>query len=89
MWGEQIVNEDGTLNPYWIELRDIRIGLPIAEGNIGGYIPNAVMEKAEKDIKAAYEAGNIDEVYRLFHEAFTAIPCTEKEWLALKEKGLQ
>lgn len=89
MWGTQVIRRDGTLNDYFIGLRDIRIGIPIVEGNIGGYIPNSVMEEAEREIKKAYSEGRYDDVYRLFHEAYTAIPCTEKEWLALKEKGLQ
>lgn len=89
MWGEMIINSDGTLDPYFIELRDIRIGIGIPNGYIGGYIPNAVMEKAEKEIKQAYSEGRLDDVYRLFDEAYTAIPCTEKEWLNLKAQGLQ
>ncbi|MBR8784282.1 hypothetical protein IX308_000451 [Porphyromonas levii] len=89
MWGEMIINSDGSLDPYFIELRDIRIGIGIPNGYIGGYIPNAVMEKAEKEIKQAYSEGRLDDVYRLFDEAYTAIPCTEKEWLNLKAQGLQ
>lgn len=89
MWGEMIINSDGSLDPYFIELRDIRIGIGIPNGYIGGYIPNAVMEKAEKEIKQAYSEGRFDDVYRLFDEAYTAIPCTEKEWLNLKAQGLQ
>ncbi|MDN4753431.1 hypothetical protein QYZ87_02655 [Porphyromonadaceae bacterium W3.11] len=89
MWGEQVINKDGTLNEYFIGLRDVRVGIPIDEGDIGGYIPNSVMEEAEREIKKAYNEGRYDDVYRLFHEAYTAIPCTKAEWLALKEKGLQ
>lgn len=89
MWGEQVINRDGTLNDFFIGLRDVRIGMTIVEGNIGGYIPNSVMEEAEREIRKAYSEGRYDDVYRLFQDAYTAIPCTEKEWLALKEKGLQ
>lgn len=89
MWGQMIIKSDGSLDPYFVELRDVRIGIPVVEGNIGGYIPNAVMEKAEREIKRAYAEGRLEDVYRLFHEAYTAIPCTEKEWLALKEQGKQ
>lgn len=87
MWGEQVINKDGTLNDYFISLRDVRI-LGLADAIIG-YIPNKVMEKADKEIRQAYEAGEYEKVYKLFQEAYTAMPITTKEWNALKEKGEQ
>lgn len=87
MWGEQVINKDGTLNDYFISLRDVRI-LGIGSGIIG-YIPNKVMEKADKEIRQAYEAGEYEKVYELFQEAYTATPITTQEWNALKEKGEQ
>lgn len=33
MWGEQVVNRNGTLNTAFIELRDIRISIGISNGN--------------------------------------------------------
>ena len=99
MWGEMIINslgsKDGSeyhLNDYFFKLRDLRIlGSNKEEGvdNIIAYIPNARMEQAEIDIKKAYEAGNYDEVYRLFQELYTAIPINNDGWKALKEKGAQ
>lgn len=87
MWGEQVINKDGTLNDYFISLRDVRI-LGLADAIIG-YIPNKVMEKADKEIRQAYEAGEYERVYELFQEAYTATPITTQEWNALKEKGEQ
>lgn len=99
MWGEMIINslgsKDGSeyhLDDYFFKLRDLRIlGSNKEEGvdNIIAYIPNARMEQAEIDIKKAYEAGNYDEVYRLFQELYTAIPINNDGWKALKEKGAQ
>ena len=99
MWGEMIINslgsKDGSvyhLDDYFFKLRDLRIvGACKEEGvdNIVAYIPNARMEQAEIDIKQAYEAGNYDEVYRLFQELYTAIPINNDGWKALKEKGAQ
>ena len=99
MWGEMIINNEGSkdlsvyhLDDYFFKLRDLRIlGSNKEEGvdNIIAYIPNARMEQAEIDIKKAYEAGNYDEVYRLFQELYTARPINNDGWKALKEKGEQ
>lgn len=93
MWGEMIVERDGTLNDYFIKLRDLRILAPMREGEtenpIIAYIPNKRMEEAEVSITKAYNEGNYDEVYRLFQELYTAIPTTTARWQALKEKGEQ
>ena len=92
MWGEMIVERDGTLNDYFIKLRDLRILAPNKvpdEDNIVAYIPNKRMEEAEAAITTAYNEGNYDEVYRLFQELYTAIPTTTARWKALKAKGEQ
>lgn len=93
MWGEMIVEPDGTLNDYFIKLRDLRILAPMRDGEtenpIIAYIPNKRMEEAEVAITKAYNEGNYDEVYRLFQELYTAIPTTTARWQALKAKGEQ
>lgn len=93
MWGEMIVERDGTLNDYFLKVRDFRI-LARLQGNetkqrIIAYIPNKRMEEAEVAITKAYNEGNYDEVYRLFQELYTAIPTTTARWQALKAKGEQ
>lgn len=52
-----------------------------------GYIPNAVVRKAEADIKAAFNAKDYDKCMRLFREAYVFIPITGPEWRELKAKG--
>lgn len=93
MWGEQIISENGELVDYFIGARDVRImqgALPEDGGNFAiAYIPNAKMIEAEKRIKEEYKKGNYDEVYRLFHEVYTAIPITQAEWDKLKAEGKQ
>ena len=93
MWGEMIVEPDGTLNDYFIKLRDLRILAPMRDGEtenpIIAYIPNKRMEEAEVAITKAYNDGNYDEVYRLFQELYTAIPTTTARWQAIKAKGEQ
>lgn len=98
MWGEQVIHEDGTLNEYFITLRDVRILAPnkldkdgnmLPEDNVVGYIPNEVMERAEKEIRKEYAAGNYDKVYKLFQDAYTAIPINLEMWEALYKEGKQ
>ena len=93
MWGEMIVEPDGTLNDYFIKLRDLRILAPMRDGEtenpIIAYIPNKRMEEAEAAITKAYNEGNNAEVYRLFQELYTAIPTTDARWKELKAKGEQ
>lgn len=96
----QRVDKWTLLDDGWISRRDVRLEInnldPIktddgvvipAETKVIAYIPNAKMDEAQKAIRKAWEAGNNEEVYRLFNEAFTFIPITNNEWEALKAKG--
>lgn len=49
-----------------------------------GYISNSILRNAEIQIKTAFANEDIEEVYRIFNEAFTFIPATGAEWRALK-----
>lgn len=93
MWGEQVIKANGELNPYFIDCRNIRIvqGRTAENGGdfIVAYIPNSVMIEASKKIREAYNRGDYDTVYQLFHEAYTAIPITDAEWWELKKAGQQ
>ena len=92
MWGQQIIREDGKLEEYFIKSKNVRIcngKYPDKDNhrNIIAYIPNKVMQEGWVKIKAAYDAGNYDEVYRLFQEVYTAIPITPSEYAKLKAEG--
>lgn len=93
MWGEMIIEPDGSLIDYFFKARDFRILARLQgdekEQRIIAYIPNRKMEEAEAAITKAYNEGNYDEVYRLFQELYTAIPTTTARWKKLKEKGEQ
>ncbi len=93
MWGEMIIEPDGTLSDYFLKVRDFRILARLQgdekEQRIIAYIPNKRMEEAEVAITKAYNEGNYDEVYRLFQELYTAVPTTTARWKDLKEKGEQ
>lgn len=84
----------------FIEARDVRLeisnineiktddGVIIpAHTEVIAYIPNAKMEQAEKDIRAAWEAKDNEAVYKFFNDAYTFTPITDKAWNELKEKG--
>lgn len=89
-WGYDIILPNGELNPYLMTSENVTICSGENEDdikNVMAYIPNAVMKKAWADIQSAYNAGNYDEVYRIFHETYTAIPITPKEYAKLKEEG--
>ena len=88
------------LDDGWISFRDVRLvvdnlqsvttddGVVIPAGvYVVAYIPNAKMDIAQKAIRKAWSEGNNEEVYRLFQEAFTFIPITDKAWKELKAKG--
>ena len=64
---------------------DINGGKPISDTI--AYIPNATLRTAETAIKAAFNAGNYDEVYRLVDEAYRFTPINGADWKALKENG--
>lgn len=68
-----ITTDDGVLIPAYT--------------NVVAYIPNAKMEQAEKDIRAAWEAKDNEAVYKFFNDAYTFTPITDKAWNELKEKG--
>lgn len=92
MWGEQIINRDGELVEYFMKCKNVRIcngKYPDKDNhrNIIAYIPNKVMQEGWVKIKKAYDAGNYEEVYRLFQEVYTAIPITPSEYQKLREKG--
>ena len=95
MWGEQIINRDGELVEYFMKCKNVRIIAgnvpgktnPTVDEGIIAYIPNKVMQEGWIKIKKAYDAGNYEEVYRLFQEVYTAIPITPSEYQKLREKG--
>lgn len=82
--------ERKVLDDFFITSRDVL--LTYNRPNFGGldtvaYIPNATIKKAYKEIHDAWDRRDIESVYRLFQEAFTAIPITGEGYKALKAEG--
>lgn len=86
MRDDHIIFPDGKLNTYFLEAENIRIDN--GHNQAIAYIPQSVVKKALVEIKAAYDAGEYEKVYKLFETAYTAIPCTQMQWEKLKEEGL-
>lgn len=88
MWGDAIIDpRDNSISPSFIKSRNVVFVDAHTPEDTLGYIPNSVLDVAEAKIKAAHEAGNYEEVYRLFLEAYTAIPCTGEEYRQLQAEG--
>ena len=98
--GSNVVNEKGELIYAFIGSRDVLLeswtnwGTPQWDANnytrdTIAYIPNAVLEKAQQEIEAAYQAEDYATCYKLFEEAYTFYPITGAEWRAIKEAGKQ
>jgi hypothetical protein len=93
-----VIDHTGQLITEFIETRNyimVYVDLDNRDINTGvyptdtlAYIPNSVMEAAETDIRAAYEAEDYEECYRLFKEAFIFYPCTGEQYRQLVEQGL-
>ena len=75
--------ENNNIDPF---ITDDGVKVP-SEIGVLAYIPNAKMEQAEKDIRAAWEAKDNEAVYKFFNDAYTFIPITQKAWDELKAKG--
>lgn len=87
VYSDYIINEKGELVSYFIDGHDFVFYDATTPEEIVGYIPNSVMQEASRKIKAAYAAGNYEEVYRLLQDAFIAYPITDAGYQALKAEG--
>lgn len=53
------------------------------------YIPNEVLFRARREIKAAFAAQDYEQCFSLFDKAFIFVPTTGEKWRALKEAGIE
>ena len=91
MWGTDVIGirsgGDTYLETMFLDAYDV---IFVAPGNdTVAYIPNATIRDAAIQVRAAYAAENYTEVYRLFDDAYRAIPITGKDYKALTEQGRQ
>lgn len=52
-----------------------------------GYIPQSVIDNAREQIEALYAQERFDEIYELFHSAFTFYTCTGEEYKQIVANG--
>lgn len=94
MWATDVITLNGDLQEDFITANDVVLvhystssSDPNNVIDTIAYIPNSVLRAAETSIRAAYEAKDIEECYRLFNEAYTFTPITGAEWRTLKANG--
>lgn len=89
---QSVVVNDGTLNPEFIEARNLVL---VTTGKFGvyvdtiAYIPNNTIRKAEKEIMAAYAIEDYTTCNKLFETAFMFTPINGKEWRDLEAANKQ
>jgi hypothetical protein len=91
MGGYQIIGQYGTLETAFLKAYNIVICVGDADGRYRAdtiaYIPNTQMRENERLITIAYNNNDIDEVLRLFNNAWAFIPITGAEYRELKKSG--
>ena len=97
MWGTDILPMDGSLSLNFIGSTNTYIMIPNGEkdydGLLGmkwdtcGYIPQSVLDNARAQIEELYAQERYDEIYELFHTAFTFYTCTGEEYKQIVANG--
>ncbi len=95
--GEMIVDDSRYDIVFVVAHTKEGVVLPDEEFNSGeftkldtvAYIPNDVLFRARREIKAAFEAGDYQRCFELFDKAFIFVPTTHEKWQALKEAGIE
>lgn len=95
MWGTDIIKMDGTIMYEFIGATNTHLiipngrkdeyGLPLYD--TCGYIPQSVIDNAREQIEALYAQERYDEIYELFHTAFTFYTCTGQEYKDIVANG--
>lgn len=88
---------DGYLQREYLDATNFYIALPNGEldpsGLLGfkwdtcGYIPQSVIDNAREQIESLYAQERYDEIYELFHTAFTFYTCTGEEYKQIVANG--
>ena len=86
MMSDDVITTDGTLLYSFIGAVDIVLRIS-EEGDTCGYIPQSVIDNARVQIEALYEQERYDEIYELFHTAFTFYTCTGQEYKDIVANG--
>lgn len=85
MVSTDILTEEGELIYDFISATNIF--LYYYKGDTVGYIPQSVIDNARVQIEALYAQERFDEIYELFHTAFTFYTCTGQEYKDIVANG--
>lgn len=85
MYATDIINERGELIYDFITATNVFIY--IENGDTVGYVPQSVIDSARVQIEALYAQERYDEIYELFHTAFSFFTCTGQEYKDIMAGG--
>ena len=90
MYSTDVISIDGELMNTKYDFIKVQSAYIVDSNEVViAYIPSAVLRKAHDDIIEAYNRNDYDAVYKLFNDAYEAIPITQAEYDALVERGEQ
>lgn len=90
MYSTDVISIDGELMNTKYDFINVQSAYIVDSNEVViAYIPSAVLRKAHDDIIEAYDRNDYDAVYKLFNDAYEAIPITQAEYDALVERGEQ
>ena len=90
MYSTDVIGIDGELKNGQYSFINVKSAYIVDSNEVViAYIPSAVLKKAHDDIIEAYNRNDYDAVYKLFNDAYEAIPITQEEYEALVERGEQ
>ena len=90
MYSTDVISIDGELMNTKYDFINVQSAYIVDSNEVViAYIPSAVLRKAHDDIIEAYNRNDYDAVYKLFNDAYEAIPITQAEYDALVERGEQ
>ncbi len=90
MYSTDVIGIDGELKNGQCSFINVKSAYIVDSNEVViAYIPSSVLKKAHDDIIEAYNRNDYDAVYKLFNDAYEAIPITQAEYDALVERGEQ
>ena len=90
MYSTDVIGIDGELKNGQYSFINVKSAYIVDSNEVViAYIPSSVLKKAHDDIIEAYDRNDYDAVYKLFNDAYEAIPITQEEYDALVERGEQ
>ena len=80
MYSTDVISIDGELMNTKYDFINVQSAYIVDSNEVViAYIPSAVLRKAHDDIIEAYNRNDYDAVYKLFNDAYEAIPITQAE----------